>query len=62
MLHLLKRVWVVSHNLTVSGADVATHLQLRRVPAIVRADEECRIIAAEAGFAAAETLLKEIER
>lgn len=53
---------VLPHDLTVSGTDVATYLQLRRVPAIVRADEECRIVAAGAGFAAAETLLKELER
>lgn len=50
------------HDLTVSGADMARHLQLRRVPAIVRADGECRFVAAGAGFAATDAILKEMER
>lgn len=50
------------HDLAVSGADMARHLQLRRVPAIVRADGECRIVAAGAGFAATNALLEELER
>lgn len=50
------------HDFRVSATDVASYLHLRRVPAIVRTNAECRIASAAAGSAAAKAILEEVER
>lgn len=50
------------HDFRVAASDVASYLHLRRVPAIVRTNAQCRIASAAAGSAAAKAMLEEVER